>query len=106
MKKNSFIAKFIHFYYGNLLNVKDDIFELWDAIIDLLSPILRIILFPIKILRRIIRAVLPIAIIYISTRTIYLTKEELGDFGRDRKNGSYVLKKWYEEKCKEEAEDK
>jgi hypothetical protein len=55
----------------------NDVCDLWEAIKELLPPLLKIIAFPIIIILRILYAIIPIKQIYVAKQAVYLTNEEL-----------------------------
>jgi hypothetical protein len=100
MNKNNFFARFAFFYIGTFIDFKDYAIEIWDALKELIEPILTIIMKLLLIASRVILLFIPVLQIYVATKAVYLTKKELIELDID-KNEGYFVKKSIDERKKE-----
>jgi hypothetical protein len=89
MNKNNFFVKFAHFYLATFIDFKDYAIEIWDAIKDLIEPIITIIMKLILITSRIILLFIPVLQVYVATKVIYLTKKEIDELNTGYDEGYF-----------------
>jgi hypothetical protein len=106
MDRNNFFAKFAHFYIGNFTDLKNDFSDTWEAVKELLNPLLTIIIFPLRIARRVLCAVFPVLQIWVATQAAYYTKDELpGLEDVTGKEAGYFYKKQIEKAIETERQE-
>ena len=69
--------KFAYLYLGNITGMKEQIVDMWDAIIDSLEYLVIIFITPISLLISLISIVFPLKQMIFSITTEYLSKEDL-----------------------------
>jgi len=93
MNKNSFIAKFIYCYLGNLKDIKKDLLDVCDAVVkDLLPGLLYFLASFTLFLLRLLFCVLPVTAIWLTFHIEYLTKEQIKEATGVSKQSAYYLK--------------
>jgi len=93
MSKDSFFAKFAHFYIANLKCIKDHIVFMWDSLIDAVPEILENILQFFGMIARIVCVILPVRPIYKTITSKYLTPDEVKRLTGARVNRGYYCDK-------------
>jgi hypothetical protein len=77
MNKNKIFAKFVFLYVGNINDIKDIFFDIWDSIKILLKQIWIIMSRIVLIFLKILLIFFPVLQIWAIQRMIYLTNEDL-----------------------------